>query len=68
MFALSRDFLIMRGCPYNFAVEEVFLDHDGVDCSGVLEREKAKATRSACGTVSHDCTFLDFAELREVVV
>ena len=52
---------------HNLAVEVVLLDHDNVDRLGVLEGEKAEATRAAGGAVPHDGAFYHLAKLREVV-
>lgn len=52
---------------YDFAVELMFLDHNRVDTFRVLEREEAKATRSASSTVAHDGTLNDLSELCEVI-
>lgn len=53
---------------YDFAIEIVFLHHDDVDTLGVLERQKAEASRAASSRVTHDGTFADLAELREVIL
>ena len=47
---------------HDFAVEEVFADHDGIHGRGVLERQEREAAR-ATGGIPHDRARLDFAEL-----
>lgn len=41
----------------------MLLHHDDVDALWILEGEEAEASRTACGGVSHDSAFADFAEL-----
>lgn len=48
---------------HELAVEKVLLDHDDVDCLGILECEEAKATRTTSSAVAHDLTVDHLAEL-----
>ena len=52
---------------HNLAIEVVLLDHDNVDRLGILEGEKAEASRPTGGAVPHDGAFHHLAKLREVV-
>jgi hypothetical protein len=54
--------------PYNFAIEEMLLHHDGIDSPWVLEGQETEAAGAASCTIAHDGTFLDLAKLREVIV
>jgi hypothetical protein len=45
----------------------MFLDHNTIDGLWVFEREEAEPARTTGGTITHDLTINDFAELREVV-
>jgi hypothetical protein len=46
----------------------MLLDHDNVDALGVLKREKAESSRTSSSSITHDGTFTNFTELREVAL
>jgi hypothetical protein len=48
---------------YDLAIKEMFLDHDDIDCLGVLKSQETKPSRPAGTAVSHDCAFNDFTKL-----
>jgi hypothetical protein len=56
------------GNSYNFAIQEMLLDHDCIDCLWVFEGEKAEATRPASGAISHDGAFVNITELGEIIM
>ena len=56
------------GSSYNFAVQEMLFHHHCIDCLGIFERQKPKASGAASGAVSHDGALVNFAELGEIVV
>jgi hypothetical protein len=67
VFLLKGDMGEELGGTNDLAVEVVFLDHDDVDCLGVLEGQEAEAAGATGGAISHDCALDNFAELREVI-
>lgn len=58
-------------CPnagtHDLAIKLMFLDHDNIDCLGVLESEEAKSAGTSGGAIPHHRTFDDLAKLREIV-
>ena len=52
---------------YDLSVEVMFLNHNNINCSGILESQEPETAGTTAGAVAHDGAFEDFAELGEVV-
>lgn len=48
---------------HDLAIKLVLLHHHNVNSLGISESQEAKATRTSCGSITHDSTLSDLTKL-----
>ena len=53
---------------HDFSIKIVLLNHHNINCSRILEGEKAETSGATGCSVTHDGALEDLAKLREIVL